>query len=152
VQLLHKPSGLVVKCQATRSRTQNRKTARKLLGERLEELALGPGARTAVRAREKSRKKASADKKARRKYRALEEEKERKKGGVKAILQGEGEVVEEEALDEEAVEEAEEHEEQNEKVDAADVAAVVGGNRARQARGEDDDGRKTQKSGRRPAR
>lgn len=61
----------MVKCQETRSRTQNRKTARRLLGDRLEELELGEGARTRVKAREKSRRKGSADKKKRRKYRAL---------------------------------------------------------------------------------
>src|SRR3712207_3914024 len=33
VQLKHIPTGIVVKCQDTRSRTQNRKTARQLLGE-----------------------------------------------------------------------------------------------------------------------
>ena len=71
VQLKHLPTGIVVKCQETRSRTQNRKTARRLLGDRLEELELGEGARTRVRARERSRRKGSADKKKRRKYRAL---------------------------------------------------------------------------------
>lgn len=76
VQLLHKPTGLVVKCQATRSRIQNRKTARLLLGERIEEMTLGEGARTAVKAKEAARKKASKAKKARRKYRLLDEEKE----------------------------------------------------------------------------
>lgn len=148
MQLLHKPSGLVVKCQATRSRAQNRKTARKLLGERLEELALGPEARTAVRAREKSRKKASADKKSRRKYRALEEEKEkekRKKG--QGVGQGEVEVAEEEVVEEEG---EKDDDEQNEKVGAADVASVAVG-KTRQARGEGTDARGMQKPGRPPA-
>ncbi|KAI5803115.1 RF-1 domain-containing protein [Geopyxis carbonaria] len=36
VQLKHKPSGIVVKCQATRSREQNRKIARRILAERLD--------------------------------------------------------------------------------------------------------------------
>lgn len=71
VQLKHLPTGIVVKCQESRSRSHNRKVARKLLGERLEELELGEESRTAVKARERSRKKASADKKKRRKYRAL---------------------------------------------------------------------------------
>lgn len=76
VQLKHIPTGIVVKCQDTRSRTQNRKTARKLLGERLEELELGDQSRTAVKAKERSKKKASADKKKKRKYKALQEAKE----------------------------------------------------------------------------
>jgi protein subunit release factor B len=72
VQLKHLPTGIVVKYQDTRSRSLNRKMARKILGEKLEELELGDEARTRVRAREKGKKKASADKKKRRKYRALE--------------------------------------------------------------------------------
>lgn len=76
VQLKHIPTGIVVKYQDTRSRAQNRKTARKLLQDRLEELELGDDARTRVKGREKSKKKASSDKKKRRKYRALEAAKE----------------------------------------------------------------------------
>ena len=72
VQLKHIPTGIVVKYQDTRSRAQNRKTARRLLQDRVEELELGEDARTRVKAREKSKKKASSDKKKRRKYRALE--------------------------------------------------------------------------------
>ncbi|KAF2627050.1 hypothetical protein BU25DRAFT_411153 [Macroventuria anomochaeta] len=72
VQLKHIPTGIVVKYQDTRSRAQNRKIARKLLQDRLEEHELGDDARTRVKAREKSKKKASSDKKKRRKYRALE--------------------------------------------------------------------------------
>lgn len=88
VQLKHLPTGIVVKCQDTRSRSQNRKTARRLLGERIEELKLGDEARTRIKARERSKKKGSAEKKKRRKYRALAE----KKGE-------EGENVEEEGLE-----------------------------------------------------
>lgn len=80
VQLKHLPTGIVVKCQETRSRTQNRKLARRLLSERIEEFELGDQSRTAVKARAKSKKKASADKKKRRKYRALEEGKEVEEG------------------------------------------------------------------------
>lgn len=76
VQLKHIPTGVVVKSQETRSRTQNRKIARRLLAERIEELELGEDSRTAFKAREKSRKKASADKKKRRKYRTLAETKD----------------------------------------------------------------------------
>lgn len=80
VQLKHIPTGIVVKYQDTRSRAQNRKIARKLLQDRLEELELGDDARTRVRAREKSKKKASSDKKKRRKYRALDATKEGEEG------------------------------------------------------------------------
>ena len=50
--------------------------ARRILQDRIEEMELGEDARTRVRAREKSKKKASAAKKTRRKYRALEEAKQ----------------------------------------------------------------------------
>lgn len=89
VQLKHLPTGIVVKCQDTRSRSQNRKLARRLLGERLEELELGEESRTAIKGREKSRKKASADKKKRRKYRLLAE-----KAGEGDGAEGGGEVGE----------------------------------------------------------
>lgn len=69
VQLKHLPTGLVVKCQATRSRDQNRKTARKILAEKLEVMELGDESRTMIKAREVARKKASKRKKSGRKYR-----------------------------------------------------------------------------------
>ena len=71
VQLTHLPSGLVVKCQATRSRAQNRELARRLLADRVEEQEKGDQSRTALKAQIKSKKKASKTKKARRKYRKL---------------------------------------------------------------------------------
>ena len=73
VQLKHLPTGIVVKSQETRSREQNRRNARRILGERLEELENGPQSRTALKAEKASKKKASAAKKSRRKYRELEE-------------------------------------------------------------------------------
>ena len=75
VQLKHLATGIVVKYQDTRSRSLNRKRARQILGEKLEELEKGEESRTRIKAREKSKKKASAGKKSRRKYRALEVEK-----------------------------------------------------------------------------
>ncbi|KAF1997185.1 hypothetical protein P154DRAFT_524995 [Amniculicola lignicola CBS 123094] len=86
VQLKHLPTGIVVKCQETRSRQQNRKIARRLLGDRLEELELGEESRTAVKGREKSKKKKSAEKKRKRKYRALEG----KEAGGEGGLEGQG--------------------------------------------------------------
>ncbi|GAB7365708.1 hypothetical protein MBLNU230_g7046t1 [Neophaeotheca triangularis] len=76
VQLKHLPTGLVVKSQETRSRSQNRKIARQVLAERLEVLEKGEGSRTALKAERAKGKKASAIKKSRRKYRKLAEGKE----------------------------------------------------------------------------
>ncbi|EFW99807.1 peptidyl-tRNA hydrolase domain containing protein [Grosmannia clavigera kw1407] len=69
VQLIHRPTGIVVKSQATRSRSQNRTIARQVLAARLDELHNGSQSRTAIVADSKRRKKASASKKSRRKYR-----------------------------------------------------------------------------------
>ncbi|KAJ9143859.1 hypothetical protein NKR23_g6351 [Pleurostoma richardsiae] len=74
VQLKHVPTGIVVKCQETRSREQNRKIARDLLATRLDDQLNGENSRSAIVARINARKKASAAKKTRRKYRKLEEE------------------------------------------------------------------------------
>jgi len=75
VQLIHIPTGIVIKCQATRSREQNRKTARELLAARLDELRNGDQSRTAIVGNVKKKRSDSAAKKARRKYRMLEEKK-----------------------------------------------------------------------------
>lgn len=81
VQLKHIPTGIVVKSQETRSREQNRRTARRILGEKLEDMEKGPQSRTAIKTEKARKKKASADKKARRKYRKLEEEKADREDG-----------------------------------------------------------------------
>ncbi|KAL2039174.1 hypothetical protein N7G274_008223 [Stereocaulon virgatum] len=73
VQLKHIPTGTVIKSQATRSRSQNRKIARRILAEKIEEAEKGPESRAALKAGIKSKKKASKSKKAKRKYRKLEE-------------------------------------------------------------------------------
>merc|ERR1712093_899321 len=65
VQLKHIPTGMVLKVQATRSRTQNRKIARQMLAERVEELEKGKESRVAVVGETKSK----------RKYRLLDEAK-----------------------------------------------------------------------------
>jgi hypothetical protein len=94
VQLRHLPTGLVVKCQATRSRSENRVIARRLLADRLDALHGGAGSRAAAVGEVRRKKAASAAKKKRRKYRKLEEEKEREGGEVGAeaqqLLQQEG--------------------------------------------------------------
>ncbi|KAL8811220.1 MAG: hypothetical protein Q9223_001063 [Gallowayella weberi] len=73
VQLKHIPTGMVVKSQATRSRSQNRSIARRLLADKLEDAEKGSESRTALKSEVKRKKKASKAKKARRKYRALED-------------------------------------------------------------------------------
>ncbi|KAI9853434.1 MAG: hypothetical protein M1824_001265 [Vezdaea acicularis] len=92
VQLKHLPTGIVIKSQATRSRTQNRKIARRLLAEKIEEMEKGEGSRVAVKREREGKRKASAGKKARRKYRALESAKGPQGNGEGE--EGEGEVGE----------------------------------------------------------
>ncbi|KAK2004527.1 RF-1 domain-containing protein [Colletotrichum falcatum] len=75
VQLKHIPTGVVVKSQATRSRTQNRKIAREILAQKLDDLQNGEQSRSAIVGEVKRKKAASASKKSRRKYRQLDEEK-----------------------------------------------------------------------------
>ncbi|KAH8799011.1 peptide chain release factor class I/class II [Hyaloscypha sp. PMI_1271] len=81
VQLKHIPTGLVLKVQATRSRTQNRKIARQMLAERVEEIEKGKESRVAVVQEVKRKRKSSAVKKSKRKYRALEEAKKASEDG-----------------------------------------------------------------------
>ncbi|GLA37848.1 hypothetical protein AnigIFM63309_004822 [Aspergillus niger] len=76
VQIIHKPTGVVVKSQATRSRSQNEKIARQLLADKVEELLHGDQSRAAIKADRARKKKASKMKKSRRKYRELEDGKE----------------------------------------------------------------------------
>ncbi|PWY78692.1 peptidyl-tRNA hydrolase domain protein [Aspergillus eucalypticola CBS 122712] len=76
VQIIHKPTGVVVKSQATRSRSQNEKIARQLLADKVEELLNGDQSRAAIKADRARKKKASKMKKSRRKYRELEDGKE----------------------------------------------------------------------------
>ncbi|TLD23960.1 hypothetical protein PspLS_06604 [Pyricularia sp. CBS 133598] len=75
VQLKHIPTGIVVKCQETRSRDQNRKIARQILATRLDDLNNGDQSRSAIVGAHKVKKRASAAKKSARKYRKLEAEK-----------------------------------------------------------------------------
>ncbi|KAI9826245.1 MAG: hypothetical protein M1819_007413 [Sarea resinae] len=80
VQLKHLPTGIVIKSQETRSRTQNRKMARLLLAEKLEEMEKGPESRRAVKAEVAKKRKASKTKKAKRKYKKLDGEEEGDEG------------------------------------------------------------------------
>jgi len=100
VQLKHIPTGIVVKCQETRSRPQNRKLARGILAEKIDQLEKGDESRTAIKTERARAKKASANKKSKRKYRLLAEEKGGEEGstekdGVKGEVQGGGTDVDE---------------------------------------------------------
>jgi protein subunit release factor B len=61
----------VVKCQATRSRSENFKIAKRILAEKVEFLAKGDESRAAKVEERARRKKASQGKKTRRKYKRL---------------------------------------------------------------------------------
>ena len=64
----HLPTGIVIKSQATRSQTQNRSIARKLLAEKLDFMEKGSGSRMALKIDAKAKKRADKAKKAKRKY------------------------------------------------------------------------------------
>ncbi|KAF2722102.1 hypothetical protein K431DRAFT_319937 [Polychaeton citri CBS 116435] len=89
VQIKHLPTGIVVKCQDQRSRDFNRKVAREILGEKLDEMEKGDKSRNAIKAERARSKKASASKKSKRKYKKLAEE----KGDVSNRGHGTAEVV-----------------------------------------------------------
>ena len=76
VQLKHLPTGLLTTCQETRSRSQNQKIAWRLLAEKVEAQEKGSESRIAIKAQVKSKKKASKTKKARRKHRGTEQDRE----------------------------------------------------------------------------
>lgn len=67
---------MTIKSQATRSRSQNRKIARRLLADKIEAAEKGPESRTALKANIKRKKKASARKKSKRKYKTSQEGRE----------------------------------------------------------------------------
>ncbi|GAD91513.1 peptidyl-tRNA hydrolase domain protein [Paecilomyces variotii No. 5] len=90
VQLIHKPTGIVVKSQATRSRSQNQKIARQILAEKVEQLEKGEQSRAAIKAERERKKKASKMKKSRRKYRALDEKEHGEGEGEDEHGKGEG--------------------------------------------------------------
>ena len=92
VQLKHLPTGIVVKSQETRSRQQNRKLARQVLSEKLDEMEKGSESRTAIKTERARTKKASANKKSNRKYRKLAEDKEAAAGqeAEEVVQAGEG--------------------------------------------------------------
>ena len=95
VQLKHIPTGMVVKSQATRSRSQNRKLARRLLADKLDELENGSESRTAFKAAIERKKKASKSRKSRRKYQNLQDSKESSEEDLEGQDSAEDRVIEE---------------------------------------------------------
>ena len=95
VQIIHKPTGIVIKTQETRSRSQNEKIARRLLADRVEALLNGDQSRAAIKADKARKKRASKIKKSRRKYRELEKDKELAHDGQDIEIKEEGEDYEE---------------------------------------------------------
>lgn len=75
MQIKHIPTGIVVKSQATRSRAQNRKHAREILAQRLDDLQNGEQSRAGIVGAVRKKRADSAAKKSRRKYKKLDEEK-----------------------------------------------------------------------------
>ncbi len=87
VQLTHIPSGMVIRCQKTRSREQNRFFARRVLSERLEEIQLGKKSEKAkkahkIRAQKKKRSKRAKEKILEKKKQISDKKKLRKKPAV----------------------------------------------------------------------
>lgn len=76
VQLRHIPSGIVVTCQATRSQELNRKRARELMALKLDELQNPLTNRMSIVNERKQKVKQSKSKKANRKYKLLDEQKQ----------------------------------------------------------------------------
>ncbi|KIV99145.1 uncharacterized protein PV09_09175 [Verruconis gallopava] len=68
VQIKHLPSGIVIKCQETRSRDHNQKLAIRKLQDRLEEMEKGKDSRLGRRQELIRRRKRNAAKRARKKY------------------------------------------------------------------------------------
>ncbi|KAL9471425.1 hypothetical protein ACSS6W_009366 [Trichoderma asperelloides] len=83
--LKHIPTGIVVKSQATRSRSQNRKLAREILAQKVDEFINGDQSRSAIVGAIKKKKADSAAKKSRRKYRRLEEEEEEEEANAEVV-------------------------------------------------------------------
>ncbi|KAH3679326.1 hypothetical protein WICMUC_001066 [Wickerhamomyces mucosus] len=75
VQLKHLPTGIVVTCQATRSREQNRKKAREILGMKIEHFYDPENSRKSVLVERKHNIKENKYRKNKKKYEKLEEEK-----------------------------------------------------------------------------
>ena len=69
---------MVIKCQETRSREENRRIARRLLVRKLDVLQNGEESMDGIKKWKQIRKNKNREKKSRRKYRRLDEEKSEK--------------------------------------------------------------------------
>lgn len=74
VQLRHIPTGMMIKCQESRSRDENRRIARRILARKLDVLENEENSWDEVKKWKEIRKKKNREKKSRRKYRRLAEE------------------------------------------------------------------------------
>ncbi|KAJ1976641.1 hypothetical protein H4R35_002611 [Dimargaris xerosporica] len=72
VQLRHKPTDIMIECQETRSRSQNRKIARQRLRDKLDELYNGAQSKAARQAEKLRKRKQRRRQKAKKKYAAPE--------------------------------------------------------------------------------
>ncbi|GHJ84334.1 hypothetical protein NliqN6_0736 [Naganishia liquefaciens] len=68
VSLMHRPTGIRVFCHETRSQLQNRKLARRLLQEKLDQLVNPGESKADLRIEKERRRKANKQKKAKKKY------------------------------------------------------------------------------------
>lgn len=79
VQLKHVETGIVVTSQATRSREQNRKIAREILGMKLQHQEDPENSRIAALGKLKKQKAERRAKRSHKKYKAIDEERQKKK-------------------------------------------------------------------------
>lgn len=86
VQLTHKPTGIVVTCQYSRSQELNRKRAREILALKLEELENPENCRTAVINQRKMMVKKNKAKKSKKKYTHADEERQAQRAKEEAEL------------------------------------------------------------------
>ncbi|KAJ1982002.1 hypothetical protein H4R34_001863 [Dimargaris verticillata] len=70
VQLRHKPTDIMIECQETRSRSQNRKIARQRLRDKLDELYNGAQSKAARQAEKLRKRKQRRRQKSKKKYAA----------------------------------------------------------------------------------
>ncbi|KAG5972840.1 hypothetical protein E4U58_006052 [Claviceps cyperi] len=101
VQLKHIPTGIVVKSQATRSRDQNRKIAREILAQKVDDFRNGDQSRAAIVGEIKRKRAENVKRKSRRKYRKLEQAKAGEKSGS-AMPEEDAQAQGDEALDTQA--------------------------------------------------
>ena len=78
----------MVKSQATRSKSQNYTIARRILAEKVELLQKGDESRVVKQAEKAAKKKASADKKKRRKYKSLTDAQDHDIGADEEVAEG----------------------------------------------------------------